>query len=209
MDLWLFASLVFGVVLLPGLDMGFVLASALVGGRRAGLAAVAGIVLGGFCHVAAAVSGLALLLRASPAAYQGLLVAGAAYLAWVGVAVFRGGGGLVAAEGAVASPWLTLRRGMAACLLNPKAYLFMLAVFPRFLHPGVSEVGAEPLWLWARGAALGAIIAAIQVVVYGAVALAADRVRGWAGPRAGVLLARPVGGVLVGAAVATGVSAWW
>jgi threonine/homoserine/homoserine lactone efflux protein len=205
MDLWLFASLVFGVVLLPGLDMGFVLASALVGGRRAGLAAVAGIVFGGFCHVAAAVSGLALLLRASPAAYQGLLVAGAAYLAWVGVAVFRGGGGLVAAEGAVASPWLTLRRGMATCLLNPKAYLFMLAVFPRFLFAGAA--GAGPLWV--RAAALGAIIAAIQVLVYGAVALAADRARGWAGPRAGVLLARPVGGVLVGAAVATAVSAWW
>lgn len=211
MDLWLFASLVFGVVLLPGLDMGFVLASALVGGRRAGLAAVAGIVLGGLCHVAAAVSGLALLLRASPAAYQVLLVAGAAYLAWVGVAVFRGGGGLVAAEGAVASPWLTLRRGMTTCLLNPKAYLFMLAVFPRFLHPGVPGAGAGagvgPLWV--RAAALGAIIAAIQVLVYGAVALAADRARGWAGPRAGVLLARPVGGVLVGAAVATAVSAWW
>ena len=40
-DLWLFASVVFGVVVLPGLDMGFVLGSALVGGRRAGLAAVA------------------------------------------------------------------------------------------------------------------------------------------------------------------------
>jgi threonine/homoserine/homoserine lactone efflux protein len=202
MDLWLFASLVFGVVLLPGLDMGFVLGSALVGGRRAGLAAVAGIVLGGGFHVVAAVSGLALLLRASPAAYQALLVVGSAYLAWVGVAIFRGGGGLVAAEGAVASPLVTLRQGVTTCLLNPKAYLFMLAVFPRFLHP---EAGPP----WPRAAALGAVIAAIQVVVYGAVALAADRVRGWAGPRAGSLLARPVGGILVGAAVATVATAWW
>jgi threonine/homoserine/homoserine lactone efflux protein len=202
MDLWLFATLVFGVVLLPGLDMGFVLASSLAGGRRAGLAAVAGVVLGGVCHVVATVSGLALLLRASPVAYQVMLVAGAAYLAWVGVAVFRGGGGLVTAEGAVASPWLTLRRGVTTCLLNPKAYLFMLAVFPRFLHP---EAGA----LWPRAAALGAIIAVTQAGVYGAVALAADRARAWAGPRAGALLARPVGSVLVGGAVATALSAWW
>ncbi len=201
-ELLLFASLVFGVVLLPGLDMGFVLASALVGGRRAGLAAVAGVMLAGMGHTAAAVSGLAVVLAASPRVYLALLLGGAAYLAWVGVAVFRGGGGLTLASGAVPSPWAALRRGAATCLLNPKAYLFTLAVFPGFLH---REAGP----LWRQGVVLGVVIAATQALVYGAVALAADRVRVLAGPRAGVALARPVGTVLVGAAVATVVSAWW
>jgi len=193
---------VFGVVLLPGLDMGFVLASALVGGRGAGLAAVAGIVLGGVCHVVAATSGAALLLQASPAAFQALLVVGSGYLAWVGLAIFRGGGGLAVTPGAVASPLTTLRKGLTTCLLNPKAYLFMLAVFPRFLHPG-----EQPLWV--QGAVLSAIIAGIQVAVYGAVALAADQVRAWSGPTAGAALARPVGATLMGAAALTLASAWW
>jgi len=200
-ELWLFFSLVFGVVLLPGLDMGFVLASALVGGRRTGLAAVAGIILGGVGHGVAAVSGLALLLQTSPLAYRALSVAGAAYLAWVGVAVFRGGGGLTPAAGAVAGPLATLRKGAVTCLLNPKASLFMLAVFPRFLH---AERGSP----WARGAVLSAIIALTQLAVYGAVALAADRVRAWSGPGAGALLARPVGALLVAAAGVTLVGAW-
>jgi threonine/homoserine/homoserine lactone efflux protein len=126
-------------------------------------------------------------------AYQALLVAGAGYLAWVGVSVFRGGGGLTPAAGAVAAPLATLRKGAVTCLLNPKAYLFMLAVFPRFLHP---ERGA----LWLQGVTLSGIIALNQVAVYGAVALAADRAREWSGPRAGALLARPVGMLLVAAA---------
>ena len=50
--LWLFFVLVLGTILLPGLDMAFILASALTGGRRSGLTAVAGIMTGGVCHVA-------------------------------------------------------------------------------------------------------------------------------------------------------------
>ena len=45
-DLLLFAALVFGIVVLPGLDMAFVMGSSLTAGRRHGLAAVAGVVTG-------------------------------------------------------------------------------------------------------------------------------------------------------------------
>jgi threonine/homoserine/homoserine lactone efflux protein len=202
LELWLFFCLVFAVILLPGLDMGFVLASALVGGRRAGLAAMAGIVLGGFVHVVAVLSGAALFLQASPRAFQALLVGGSAYLAWVGWSIFHSTVALSPTAGLVKAPLVTLRKGLVTCLLNPKAYLFMLAVFPRFLHPAAGS-------LWAQGAVLSAIIAATQVLVYGAVALAADRVRRWSGPRAGAVLPRTVGAVLMLAAVATLGSAWW
>ena len=39
-QLWLFFALVFGVVILPGLDMAYIMGSALSGGRRAGFAAI-------------------------------------------------------------------------------------------------------------------------------------------------------------------------
>lgn len=57
--LWLYFALVAGIVIVPGMDMLFVLANALVGGRRAGMAATAGIMLGGAAHT---VIGLALVI---------------------------------------------------------------------------------------------------------------------------------------------------
>ena len=59
--LWLFALLVFGIIAVPGMDMAFVLSSALADGRRGGFAALAGIVTGGFAHVLMGALGVGLL----------------------------------------------------------------------------------------------------------------------------------------------------
>ena len=83
--LWLFFVLVFGVVLLPGLDMAYVLASALVGGRRAGLAATGGIVAGGIVHVTMGALGIMAVLRLFPTAFNAVLLAGALYIGWIGL----------------------------------------------------------------------------------------------------------------------------
>ena len=101
------------------------------------------------------------------------------------------------------SAWTTFRRGALTCLMNPKAYLFMLAVFPQFLH---AEYGP----LWSQALVLWMIIAITQIAVYGAVALAAAQVRGWLvqRPEAGVVTARVVGVVLIGAALLTGFGGW-
>ena len=42
-DLWIFFAMVFGIVVIPGMDMAFVASCALVAGRSGGLAAVAGM----------------------------------------------------------------------------------------------------------------------------------------------------------------------
>src|SRR5678815_4123799 len=87
--LWVFFGLVFSIVILPGMDMAFVLGSALVGGRRAGLAAVLGLIAGGMCHVTIAASGLAVVLTLFTSAFDALLVAGALYVAWIGWSLWR------------------------------------------------------------------------------------------------------------------------
>ena len=175
----LFFGLVFGIVILPGLDMAFVVASSLVGGRRTGFAAVAGLVAGGACQVAIGATGTAVLLRTAPWAFTALLVAGSAYMAWIGIGLLRGGAGLLPTldddEGAggrviEGSPRQAFRRAMVTNLLNPKAHLFMLAVFPQFVRP---EYG--PFWI--QGLVLGLIIAATQAAVYGAVAWSASAAR--------------------------------
>ena len=54
------------------------------------------------------------------------------------------------------------------------------------------------------------IIAVTQLAVYGVVALAAVRARGWLvrRPGAGLVTARVVGTVLIGAALSTGLEGW-
>lgn len=201
--LWLFFLVVLGVVVLPGMDMAYVLGSSLVGGRRAGLAAVAGIVTGGFCHVAMGVLGIAALLSVAPAAFNVLLLAGAAYVAWIGVSLLRGGAAFATAAGAASTPGRCYRQAVATCLLNPKAYVFMLAVFPQFLRPAEGPIAAQAV-------VLSAIIATTQAGVYGGIALVASRAREWleARPSRNALVGRAVGALLVLAAVLTGAQGW-
>lgn len=203
-DLWLFFVMVFGVVLLPGLDMAYVLASSMVGGRRSGLTATAGIVAGGICHVAMGALGIMAVLALWPAAFNLMLLAGAVYIGWIGVSLLRSATafGHVDAE-VVRSPLATFRQGAVTSLLNPKAYLFMLAIFPQFLKPEYGPVWLQALVLWL-------IIAVTQTGVYGGMALGADRVRDWmlGRPGANVLLGRTIGALLVAMAIATGYGGW-
>jgi threonine/homoserine/homoserine lactone efflux protein len=202
--LWLFFSLVFGIVILPGMDMAFVLGSALVGGRRTGLAAVAGLIAGGVCHVVMGASGLAVLLALVPSAFNAMLVAGALYVAWIGWGLWRVEGGL-ALEGprAILSPRATFARAALTNLMNPKAYVFMLAVFPQFIRPDRGSIASQAV-------VLGAIIAGTQGGVYGTIAWLADGVRGLVGahPRGKRGIARPIGALLIGVAAFTVVEGW-
>lgn len=198
--LWLYFLLVAGIVALPGMDMAYVLASSLGGGRRAGLAATAGITCAGFVHVAAGVLGLGLLLQASPLAFNLLLAAGAAYLGWMGISLWRaasllGGGEGLAVSGGVRS---SFARGALTALLNPKAYVFGIAVFPQFLGGGAN-------WI-SRGLSLAAITATTQIAIYGAVALAAAASRRWL--QGSPVFTRAVAALLVATAVWTLAQGW-
>lgn len=203
--LWLYFLVVFGIIVLPGLDMAFVVANALVGGNRAGFAAVAGIVAGGVCHVVMGALGIAAILTLWPAMFNAMLMAGALYIGWTGWTLLRGSAafGLSAPAGGTLDRRSVFVRGMTTCLLNPKAYVFMLAVFPQFLAPGNG-----PLWI--QAGALGVITAFTQAAVYGTVALLAVRASRWldGNPDARVTVARAVGIVLILAALVTGIRGW-
>jgi threonine/homoserine/homoserine lactone efflux protein len=202
-QLWLFFGIVLGVVLLPGLDMAYVLATSLAGGRRAGFAAVGGIVMAGFGHVALAVLGIATVLALAPTAFNLLLVVGTLYVAWIGVSLSRTGVTFGGPGDAARSIVVAFRRGALTNLLNPKAYVFMLAIFPQFVR---ADLGP----MWRQALVLGAIIAATQTAVYGAIALAAARVRAWLESRPRVLLqiGRVIGVALIACAVFTAVEGW-
>jgi threonine/homoserine/homoserine lactone efflux protein len=214
-DLWLFATLVFGVVLLPGMDMAFVAGSAVTTGLRAGLAAVAGIMVAGQVHLVAGVVGLAALLLLWPGAQAALLLAGAAYMAWIGWTILRSTWGVPSTASAatpaivpgapIAGTRQAFFRAAATCLMNPKAYAFTLAVLPSFIHTPERSTAAQAL-------AMGGIIAINQALIYGAVALMAagarpwlkrrERAQAWTARGVGALLIASAGAMAVGAATA-------
>ena len=197
--LWLFAVLVFGIVALPGMDMVLVLASSLADGRSSGFAATAGIVAGGMMHVAMGALGVGLLLQRSPLAFDTLLVAGSLYIAWMGIGLLRSRDALTRLADVPSRPLSrTFGRAVTTCLLNPKAYVFMIAVFPQFIVPRVGALAPQAL-------VLGAIIAATQLFVYGLVAQTAARLRDWlrTSTAAQARFGRAVGVLLLAAAALT------
>jgi len=192
-SLWLYFLLVLGIVALPGMDMAYIVSSALAGGGRSGALAIAGVVAGGMVHVLAAAIGLTALLTAFPHALRVLVLLGAAYIAWMGCQLFRARPTSASTEAQPALQSLSVfRYGAMTCLVNPKAYAFMLAVFPSFLH---SDSGSIAL----RAAELSGLTAATQIAVYGSVAFVALRMhrRFASGPAAQAWMQRSVGAIMI------------
>lgn len=192
-QLGLFFLLVLGIIALPGMDMAFVLGSSLVDGLKSGLAATAGVVAGGVVHTVMAGLGVGLALQAVPHLFDVMLIAGALYLGWIGWSLVRGASALGEVRAGPSRSWSnTFLRGLVSCLLNPKAYLFMVAVFPQFIRPEHGSLTAQAL-------AMGTIIALTQLAVYGLVAIGGVRFKRWLGGsgRTQVLAGQSVGWLLV------------
>jgi threonine/homoserine/homoserine lactone efflux protein len=194
--LWLYALLVAGIIMLPGMDMAFVAASSLGGGLRSGVAALTGIVLGGFAHMALGLLGLGLLLQTVPQLFNAMLLAGSLYVAYLGWEIARAGALSTRADAHhAASGSKTLLRGLLTCLLNPKAYLFSVTVLPQFLTRDVT-----------RGLSLVLITALAQIAIYGAVAWAASR--GMQRFHSSRWLSRGIGLLLIGTAALALLQGW-
>jgi threonine/homoserine/homoserine lactone efflux protein len=192
-NLWLYFVLLFGIIIVPGMDMLFVLASSLTGGRSAGLAATGGIMLGGAVHSLYGAVGVGLLATLLPSLFNPLLFIGAAYMAWIGVTLMRSSitVGNDGPDGSRSS-WRAFRQGAVTCLINPKAYLFMLAVYPQFLKPAYG-----PIWL--QGVIMGLMTVLTQFAIYGTLAATASRSRDFlvSNPAATAVVGRGAGLLLL------------
>lgn len=138
------------LTIIPGLDTALVVRTTVSQGRSRAFAVALGISTGVLIWGAAAAVGVSALLVASRLAYDGVRVAGAAYLVWLGAAMLwrtRGHRGTTQndpahhqlagsqpvpphpSEGAFRS-WL---RGTTTNLLNPKIGAFYVAILPQFI----------------------------------------------------------------------------
>jgi threonine/homoserine/homoserine lactone efflux protein len=139
---------------IPGPAMLYAAAQTIARGRWSGLMAALGIHLGGYFHVIAAAAGLSILFHAVPTLYMIVKFAGAAYLVWLGISLFR-----AKVEGDSALPGIEPKSGRRAFLesvtvevLNPKTAIFFVAFLPQF----VDASATFPVWL--QLAILGTIV---------------------------------------------------
>ncbi len=127
----------------PGADTFLVVRNTLRGGRDDGWTTVTGICCGLFVHALLSAVGVSAILAHSATAFLALKIAGAGYLAWLGIQSLRSaarGGADRALPDEVAPSRVpaarSFREGLLTNLLNPKVIVFYLALLPQFLSPG-------------------------------------------------------------------------
>jgi RhtB (resistance to homoserine/threonine) family protein len=159
----------------PGPDTFLVVRNSLRGGRRDGFATALGITSGLYFHALLSAVGVSAVLARSVSAFGVLKVAGALYLAWLGVQSLRAAARPAAAQ-AAGDPAAahvpgarSYREGLLTNLLNPKVIVFYLALLPQFISPGDAVVPKALL--------LAAIHGALGVAWLGLLAWGVDRSR--------------------------------
>lgn len=194
-------SLLAGLLtLLPGLDTALVLRSSLTRTRSYAFSTALGISTGAMVWGLAAAVGVSALLAASELAYRALTLAGAAYMAWLGVSLLwksRKGGGtgedaasalLVPARRSLLRGWLT---GAGTNLLNPKVGVFYIATIPQFI-----PVGASPLLM---GVVLAGVHCILTLAWFTLLIFGTGYASKWLqGPRSERIIDRVTGTVLIG-----------
>ena len=120
----------------PGADMALVAKVTFERGRRAAFVTTLGICSGLFVHATASALGLSVILATSAEAFTVVKLAGAAYLAYLGIrslrASFRDASRVPAAPSSSSRPFL---QGLLSNVLNPKVAVFYLTFLPQFIDP--------------------------------------------------------------------------
>ncbi|MGC3965785.1 MAG: LysE family transporter [Rhodocyclaceae bacterium] len=145
MDLhtWLIYTLAaLGLSLSPGPNSLLALTHGALYGRRKALCTVVGGSVGFISVVALSMFGIGALLKASLVWLTVLKWVGGAYLAWLGVQVWRAPPiSIQRGElGGSRSGWSLFRQGALSAVTNPKCILFFTAFLPQFINPARSLV---------------------------------------------------------------------
>lgn len=137
---WLFVLMTFVVSATPGPNMLLVLSNSARFGLRAAMASMAGCMTSLLAMMSISAAGLGALLQMFPAVFDALRLAGAAYLAYLGIKSWRA----PVHDHAIDAPRIVdpslksgelFRQGMLVAASNPKAILFAVAFLPQFINP--------------------------------------------------------------------------
>jgi threonine/homoserine/homoserine lactone efflux protein len=164
---------VIAISMVPGPDTIYVLNRSISQGRLAGLAAALGSANGVIGHITLSVIGFSALLMASHIGFLLVKIAGAAYLAYLGIRLIRKAAHVSDAHKLPHDPivkvWL---QGILTNILNPKVAVFFLAFIPQFIDSHRGHISMQFLML-------GVIFDIIGTSWLCFVALGAGRLNSW------------------------------
>jgi len=123
------------IVIVPGPTVTLIIANSLRHGTHAGMLNIAGTQLGFACMIAIVLAGLASLIDTMGVWFDYVRLAGAAYLAWLGIKLLRASGTLTAMQNAPKPRVGFFAQGFLVAISNPKALLLFGALFPQFIDP--------------------------------------------------------------------------
>jgi threonine/homoserine/homoserine lactone efflux protein len=188
-----FAGVSLLLAVTPGPDMAVVTKNALAHGRRGVVLTTSGIGLALVIWVGATAVGLSALLRTSGEVLLLLKIAGAAYLAYLGIRTLlesrQRPGDLLATAPPAAPAHAVFRQGFLSAITNPKLGVFFVTFLPQFVVPGQAvlprllELGVTFAligWIWMN--AYGFFVTRLREVI------TAPRVRQWMQRITGVVL---------------------
>jgi len=192
------------MIVIPGPGVLFVVGRALSHGRRTALATAVGHAAGNYVVAAAVSVGLGEILQRSAAAFVVVKVAGAAYLAWLGIQAIRHRKSLADAFAAVTDPregWRALRDGVVVGITNPKSYILFGAILPQFVNRGAGDLVGQMLLL----SLVAVLLGGVSDCAWG---FAASAVRNWfaSSPRRFELVGGAGGLAMIGVGVTVAIT---
>ena len=194
---WLFILMTFVVSATPGPNMLLVMSTSARHGTRAAVVAMLGCMTALLAMMSISAAGLGAVLQTSPQVFEVLRLAGAAYLAYLGLKVWRSP---VQDQSASDTPQAAVpganhgsiyRQAFLVAASNPKAILFAAAFFPQFILADAPQLPQFAILL--------ATFAVIEVGWYLVYAIGGKRLSSYL-RRANVMRAfnRLTGGVFIG-----------
>jgi threonine/homoserine/homoserine lactone efflux protein len=193
----LFAVAAFALIVVPGPAVLYIVSQSVSHGRTGGLAAVLGVEVGAFVHVAGAALGVSAIIASSATAFSALKLAGGAYLVVLGIRRLRERDSDAVPGSERTRPLGAIfRQGAIVNALNPKTALFFLAFLPQFVDPDRGHVAVQ-------AAVLGLVWVAIAAASDALWALGAGSAMGFlrASARARRVERFASGGILIGLGV--------
>ncbi len=185
--------------LAPGPVVALVVSHPLAHGRRTGGAVVAARVPGDAACLIAAVGGVGAILAASALAFTILKLAGAVYLVFLGVKLWRAPPVTGAAAAPAGSRWRVVVHAFLRAALNPKSILFFMVFVPQVL-----DTKSPPL---PRLAAMAGSVLVCGALADGGSTVVAVRLRRFIrAPRAQRAMNRLAGGTLLAEGVLAAVA---
>src|SRR3989338_2146797 len=136
----------------PGPLFVLIMRNSLVYSRKSGIWTAVGIAIGNLIHITYSVTGIALLISASPIASNIIKFLGVGYLAYLGIKTF-----LIKVETQKAdttskehrdiSPFQAAKIGFLTNILSPKASLFFASIFATVMSTGAPFWVVVFLWI--------------------------------------------------------------